>query len=36
MLGKILKSADFIYTVKESCDYTMSVVEKCLANCVNV
>jgi len=36
MLGKILKSADSIYTEKEACNYTVSVVEKCLANCVNV
>jgi hypothetical protein len=35
-LDKILKSADFIYTAKEACNYTVSVVEKCLANCVNV
>jgi len=35
-LGKILKSADFIYTEKEACNYTVPVVEKCLANCINV
>jgi hypothetical protein len=35
-LSKILKSAHFIYIAKEACNYTVSVVEKCLANCVNV